>query len=282
MTLLDGKILSEKFLSTLKKDIVKLDNDLRLDVILIGNDYGSQKYVKMKHKTSLDVGLKSTIHHFPEDVNEQEVLDLIKRLNKDSDVTGFMVQLPLPKQLNRSTILEAIDYRKDVDGLTAYNLGRIFQNKEYLVPATPMGIITLLDEYNIAIEGKSVAVIGRSPIVGTPMAGLLINRNATVTVCHSKTKNIVDITKKSDIIISATGSPKLIKPNWVKNGAVVIDAGIAKDVETGKLVGDVDFDSVQKKTSFITPVPGGVGPMTIMSLISNTYEAFKKSKTDEQ
>lgn len=279
MTLLNGSIISKKILSKLKKDIAKLDTDLRLDVILIGNNYGSQKYVKMKQKAALDIGIKSTVHRFPESATNQEILSLIKQLNNDSNVTGFMIQLPLPKQFNRNAILEAIDYKKDVDGLTSHNLGLIFQNNEYLIPATPMGILTLLNEYGITLEGKTVAVIGRSSIVGTPMDGLLTNRNATVTVCHSKTINIKEITKRSDIIISATGTPHLVTADWVKENAIVIDAGIAKDPKSGKLTGDVDFEEVKNKASFITPVPGGVGPMTIASLISNTYESFKKKQT---
>lgn len=279
MTLLNGSIISKKILSKLKKDIAKLDTDLRLDVILIGNNYGSQKYVKMKQKAALDIGIKSTVHRFPESATNQEILSLIKQLNNDSNVTGFMIQLPLPKQFNRNAILEAIDYKKDVDGLTSHNLGLIFQNNEYLIPATPMGILTLLNEYGITLEGKTVAVIGRSSIVGTPMAGLLTNRNATVTVCHSKTINIKEITKRSDIIISATGTPHLVTADWVKENAIVIDAGITKDPKSGKLTGDVDFEEVKNKASFITPVPGGVGPMTIASLISNTYESFKKKQT---
>ena len=245
-----------------------------LSVILVGEDSASSVYVKNKDKKANYVGFNSSVYKLPETTTKDELLALIEKLNKDDAVDGILLQLPLPKHLNPSDFLDKIDPKKDVDGFHPVNSGRLLNNeKPYAVPCTPKGIIRLLEEYNIQIEGKNAVVIGRSNIVGKPVSMLLLNKNATVTVAHSKTKNLSEITKKADILISATGHAGMVTADMVKKGAAVIDVGIIRGND-GKLRGDADFDTVKDIAGAITPVPGGVGPMTIAMLITNTLELY--------
>jgi methylenetetrahydrofolate dehydrogenase (NADP+)/methenyltetrahydrofolate cyclohydrolase len=283
MTILDGKQVSEEILEKLKKEISKEINEgnriPRLDIIIVGDDYGSQKYVSMKEKRGKEIGIKIVIHKFEDDVEDSTIIDLIKKLNNDSLVDGIMVQLPLPKlskTFNSKEILENIDISKDVDGLTYASLGAVWIERESTGAATPTGIIKLLDEYDIDLTGKNAVVVGRSKIVGLPLAGMFSRRDATVTVAHSKSEHLQKICKRADILAVGIGKPKYINRDYVKEGAVVIDIGINRDYE-GNLVGDIDFEDVKEKCSYITPVPGGVGPMTIASLFSNLFKLYKRN-----
>ncbi len=246
-----------------------------LAVILVGNDPASAVYVRNKHKGCLDVGMNSYQIEYPEETTEAELLSKIKELNEDENVHGILVQLPLPKHINEDNIINAISPLKDVDAFHPENVGKILIGKYDFLPCTPAGVMELLAFYNIDIEGKECVVLGRSNIVGKPMALLLLAKNGTVTVCHSRTKNLSDITRRADILVVAIGKPDFVKSDMVKEGAVVIDVGINRKAD-GKLTGDVDFDAVKEKASFITPVPGGVGPMTITMLLSNTLTAAEK------
>ncbi|MGR9105872.1 MAG: bifunctional methylenetetrahydrofolate dehydrogenase/methenyltetrahydrofolate cyclohydrolase FolD [Gammaproteobacteria bacterium] len=270
--ILDGKRLAEKMIAQCKQTCPGFKPGLA--VILVGNDLASRIYVGNKKKMAEKAGIHSLIIELPENAEQEEVLKKVQECNDDPAIHGFIVQLPLPAHLNETKILEAIDPAKDVDGFHAYNLGRLFQSKDYemLPPATPAGIIQLLEEYGIEVEGKEVVVVGRSNIVGKPVSVMLLNRNATVTVCHSRTKNLAYHTSRADILIVSVGKAGTITEEMVRDGAVVIDVGINRS-EDGRLVGDVDFESVSKKAGYITPVPGGVGPMTIASLIANTVRA---------
>ncbi len=275
--ILDGKKLREKIFEELKIKIDSMPVKPSLAVILAGNDPSSIIYVNNKKKCAEKLGINSLVINYPADVTEAEVLKKIQELNNNENITAILVQLPLPKHINKSRILNAIAPEKDVDGLTTYNSGKLFSGeKPYVYPCTPKGILLLLDEYKIEPEGKHAVVIGRSNLVGKPVAQMLLNRNATVTMCHSKTKNLSDITKTADILISAVGK-KVVGENMLKNNCVVIDVGIFRD-ETGKISGDVDFETVSKTASYITPVPGGVGPMTIASLMLNTVELAEHRK----
>ena len=275
--ILDGKKLREKIFEELKIKIDSMPVKPSLAVILAGNDPSSIIYVNNKKKCAEKLGINSLVINYPADVTEAEVLKKIQELNNNENITAILVQLPLPKHINKSRILNAIAPEKDVDGLTTYNSGKLFSGeKAYVYPCTPKGILLLLDEYKIEPEGKHAVVIGRSNLVGKPVAQMLLNRNATVTMCHSKTKNLSDITKTADILISAVGK-KVVGENMLKNNCVVIDVGIFRD-ETGKISGDVDFETVSKTASYITPVPGGVGPMTIASLMLNTVELAEHRK----
>ncbi len=274
--LLDGREASKALLEALKTKIKKLDP--KLVVVQIGNDPASSSYIKQKFKSCEAVGMRSEHKHLPEKTTLKELMELIDALNKDSDVTGFIVQLPLPSPLQKSVpeFIRAIDPMKDVDGFGAYNLGKMFLSTEFehLPPATPGGIIALLEHYKIDPTGKHVVVVGRSNIVGKPIAVMLLNRDATVTVAHSKTNDLASITAQADILIAAVGKPKMITADMVKEGVVVVDVGM-NQTENG-LVGDVDFENVSKKASAITPVPGGVGPMTVASLIKNCVQAKER------
>lgn len=281
MTILDGKQTALKISEKIQKDIqeyLNLDKRVpQLDILLVGNDFGSQKYVQMKSKKAQELGIQCNVHTFEESVQESELIQLVEDLNKDTNVDGVMVQLPLPKQINESNILEKISPLKDVDGLTSVNLGKLFKNDpSAIAPATAKGILELLKEYRIEIDGKRAVVIGRSDIVGLPVAALLQNENATVTVCHSHTPNLKAACNMADILIVGIGKPEYIDREYIKEGAVVIDVGTNKN-EEGKLVGDVNFESVKDTVSYITPVPGGVGPMTIVCLLSNLIDAYKKN-----
>lgn len=276
--IINGKEIAENILNNIKKEVESYDVKPTLAVIIVGNDPASKVYVKNKIKKSEFLGFNSILKELPENTTKEELLDVIKNLNEDKNVNGILLQLPLPKGLDEKDFLDEISPIKDVDGFTTYNSGKLFKGeKPYAVACTPKGIIKLLETKNINLEGKLAVVIGRSNIVGKPIAALLLQKNATVIQAHSKTKNLPEILKLADVIISATGKEEFIKGDMVKEGAVIIDVGITRN-KNGKLTGDVDFKSVNKKVSYITPVPGGVGPMTIASLMENTLELYKLQK----
>ena len=273
MIILDGKALSQKVLEKVKERVSKLEKQPHLVVILVGNDTASQLYVNNKRKAAEKVGIKSTVIELTADTTEEKLLKIIDDLNNDNEVTGILVQLPLPKHIDRNKIVMAISPKKDVDGFTPENVGKLAIGLEpYFYPATPQGILMLLDEYNIDIEGKNAVVIGRSNIVGKPMAQMLLKRNATVTTCHSHTKDIEDKIKTADILISAVGK-KIVRCKMVKKNSCIVDVGIFRD-SNGKLTGDVDFDFVAPSCGYISPVPSGVGPMTIASLMYNASKIY--------
>ena len=288
MQLIDGKAVAaaikEEIAAEVKSIMANGGKQPHLAAVLVGHDGGSETYVKNKVLACEQCGFKSTLIRFEDDITEEELLNCVKQLNEDSDVDGFIVQLPLPKHINEQRIIEAIDYRKDVDGFHPINVGRMSIGLPCFISATPLGIITLLQRYNIQTSGKRCVVLGRSNIVGKPMAQLMLQKeygDSTVTVCHSRTKNIEEICREADIIIAAIGIPSFVKENMVKEGAVVIDVGTTRVPDATRksgfrLTGDVDFENVSAKCSFITPVPGGVGPMTICSLMKNTLIAGKK------
>ncbi len=277
--IINGKIVSENILSELKREITEFKSACGktpgLAVILVGDNPASKVYVRNKHKACLDAGINSLEIEYPEDVSEEELLKKIDELNLDSGVNGILVQLPLPRHIDEEKVISRISPMKDVDAFHPVNVGKIMIGNYNFLPCTPAGIIALLDYYGIEIEGKRCAVIGRSNIVGKPMALLLTERNGTVTLCHSKTKNLSEICLQSDIIVVAIGKAGFLTADMVKDGAVIIDVGINR-LPNGKLCGDVAFNEVSKKASYITPVPGGVGPMTIAMLLKNTFTAAKK------
>ena len=273
--ILDGKKLRDKIFESLKAELDKMSEKPTLAVILVGENPASQIYVRNKKKTAEKLGINSLSIEYPADISEKELLSKIQELNNDKNITAILVQLPLPEHINKNKIIDAILPQKDVDGLTPYNLGKLFSGEEpYVYPCTPKGILLLLDEYNIELDGKNVVVVGRSNLVGKPVAQMLLKRNATVTMCHSHTKNLSEITKTADIVVSA-GGKNVIGEKMLKSNCVVIDVGIFRD-ENGKISGDVDFENVSKISAYISPVPGGVGPMTIASLMLNTVELAKK------
>ncbi len=281
MKILDGKQTSLKISENIRNEIGGyLESGKRaprLDILLVGDDFGSQKYVEMKSKKAQELGIQCEVHRFKEDIQEEELVRLIEEVNGNGEIDGVMVQLPLPKHLNEKNILETILPTKDVDGLTSVNLGKLFKNDpSAIAPATAKGILELLKEYEIDIDGKSAVVIGRSDIVGLPTAAILQNENATVTVCHSHTKDLKEVCKRADILVVGIGKAEYIDMEYVKEGCVVIDVGTNKN-EEGKLIGDVDFENVKDIVEYITPVPGGVGPMTISCLLSNLLDAYKKN-----
>ena len=277
--LIDGKLVSEKTRENIKSEVERLKNEFNktpgLAVIVVGDDPASAVYVRNKHKACLAVGMNSYQIEFPASITQYELICKIEELNADPSVDGILVQLPLPAHISEVAVTKAISPEKDVDAFHSENVGKIMIGKYDFLPCTPAGIVRLLDFYNISVEGKSCVVIGRSNIVGKPMALLLLERNGTVTVCHSKTKNLKEITKAADIIIVAIGKPRFLTADMVKPGAVIVDVGINRG-DDGKLVGDVDFAAVSDIASYITPVPGGVGPMTITMLLENTLTAAKK------
>lgn len=278
MVLLDGKILSAKIKEEVKVEVTQIVKEKNitpgLAVILVGNDAASATYVASKAKACKDAGIYSVVHEMPESITQEELLETINMMNNNPKLDGILVQLPLPKHIDTTTVLEAINPLKDVDGFHPYNVGRMVSNLDSFLPATPFGVMRMFEEHNIELSGKDVVVIGSSDIVGKPMASLLINRKATVTVCNSRTKDLKAHTSKADIVIIAVGVPYLLKEDMVKDGAIVIDVGINR-LDTGKLVGDADFEGLKNKCSFLTPVPGGVGPMTIAMLLKNTIKAAK-------
>ena len=273
--ILDGKKLREKLLENLKTELEGFSTKPTLVVILVGENPASQIYVNNKKKTAEKLGINSEVINYPPNVSEKELLAKIEELNNDKSVTAILVQLPLPEHISKENVMNAILPEKDVDGFTPYNFGKLFSGEVPTVyPCTPKGILLLLDEYGINIEGEHVVIVGRSNIVGRPLSQMILNRNATVTICHSKTKNLTDIIKTADILISAVGK-NIIEGKMLKSDCVVVDVGIFKDAN-GKTRGDVDFESSSKVASYISPVPGGVGPMTIASLMLNTVELFEK------
>lgn len=278
MILIDGKAAAQKIYDGIKQETERLSEKPTIAVIIVGNDPASKIYVGRKHKKALEAGINSMVIEFDENISQERLESKIEELNKDETVNAILVQMPLPKHLDTYRVIEKILPVKDVDGFHPENVGKINIGIEaYAYPCTPYGVMQLLEEYNINPEGKNAVIIGRSNIVGKPLASMLLAKNATVTVCHSKTQNIEKIASTADILVVATGKPKFVKANWVKDGAVVVDVGISKDND-GKICGDVDFEEVAPKTSFITPVPGGVGQMTIAMLLKNTLRLYKLQK----
>jgi len=277
-SIIDGKKIAEDRILEIKSNIEKLKKDHNLipglAVVLVGDDPASRTYVNSKEKKCKEVGIYSEVHRLPESITELELLKIVEDLNNNEKIHGILVQLPLPKHINEDTINEHISYEKDVDGFHPVNIGNLQLKRPSFVPCTPKGIIELIKSTGTTIQGKNAVVVGRSNIVGLPTSMLLLNENATVTICHSKTQNLKDTILKADIIVSATGIAGLITGDMVKQDAVVIDAGIIRVGDT--MVGDVLYDDVLQKAGFITPVPGGVGPMTIAMLMQNTYEAALK------
>ena len=279
--IIDGKKIAAELREELKKKITKFKSTYRsvpgLTVILIGEDPASKIYVKNKQKYAKDIGINSEVIKYPDSVDEKIVLEKISELNKDKKISGILVQLPLPKHINKKKIIDAILPEKDVDGFHPVNVGNLSSGYEGKVPCTPLGCILLLREVEKDLKGKHAVIIGRSNLNGKPMAQLLLKENCTVTITHSKTKDLKNECKRADIIVAAVGQPKLVKGDWVKKGAIVIDVGINKTANG--LEGDVDFEEVSKVAKAITPVPGGVGPMTIACLLSNTIECFKRANS---
>lgn len=274
--IMDGKALAKKIREKIKEEVDKLKEKNifpKLAVIMVGEDPASKVYVRNKSKACNDVGIEYEEFLLNENTTMEELLNLIKKLNERKDVHGILLQSPIPKPLDIYTAFETIDFRKDVDGFHPINIGRLALNRQTFISCTPHGVMKLLEEYNINLEGANVVILGRSNIVGKPLAQCLLNKDATVTICHSKTKNVGEITKNADIVISAIGKARFVSSDMIKENAVVIDVGINR-LETG-LVGDVDFENVSKKASYITPVPGGVGPMTIAMLLHNVVIAAK-------
>lgn len=276
--IIDGKELSKKLKEQMKDRVAQMRQQgivPKLVVVLVGNNSASEVYVRNKHKACGEVGIESEVIKMPEETTQQELLDVVRGLNEDRTVDGILVQLPLPGQINEKVVLRSILPEKDVDGFHPVNVGLLSIGDDCYAPATPSGIIAMFKEYGIEIAGKHCVIIGRSNIVGKPMAALLLRHNATVTVCHSKTQNLGELTRQADIVIVATGHRHTLTADMVKEGAVVIDVGMNRN-ELGKLCGDVDFEEVKEKASFITPVPGGVGPMTITELLENTILAAQR------
>lgn len=279
MMLLSGKEVKLELLEELKSKLVELDRELGLTVIQVGDDAASGVYVRQKYKMATSLGYRFNHIKLDDDISEEELLEIIDKLNNDVLVDGILVQMPIPKRLDAKRIQNAILPDKDVDGLTDINMGKLSHNDFALVSCTPMGIIDLLKYYNIPIVGKNVVIVGRSLLVGRPLASLMVNNDATVTLCHSKTENLSFYTRNADILVVAIGIPKFITKDMIKEGAIIIDVGINR-LDDNSLCGDVDFDDVKDKAFAITPVPGGVGQMTVAELAVNTYKAhiLRKSK----
>ena len=275
--ILDGKELSKKIREQLKVEVDELKQKgiiPKLAVIMVGDNSASQVYVRNKSKACEKTGIEFEEFIFDENITEQELLDTIEKLNKDESIHGILVQSPVPRHIDANKAFGTISPEKDVDGFHPINVGNLCIGKDCFISCTPFGIVRILEEYNIETEGKEAVILGRSNIVGKPMIQCMLNKNATVTVCHSKTKNIEEITKRADILIAAIGKERFVKKDMVKDGAVIIDVGINR-LEDGSIVGDVDFENVSDKASYITPVPGGVGPMTIAMLLNNVVKAAK-------
>ncbi len=278
MQIIDGKALAQEIQESVAQEVRNLKESYNivpgLAVILVGDDPASHAYVKMKAKACEKVGFYSITHNMPDTISQEEIIGTIEMINQNPRIDGILVQLPLPEHIDTDSILEVIDPAKDVDGFHPYNVGRLVTNLDGFVPCTPLGVMKMFEKYEIELEGKDVCVVGASNIVGKPMAALLLNANATVTVTHIYTKDLASHTKKADIVIVGVGVPGLIKADMVKDSAVLIDIGINR-LDDGRLVGDADFEALKDKCSYITPVPGGVGPMTIAMLLSNTLKAAK-------
>lgn len=276
--IIDGKEVAASVRESIKKEVEVLEKDGKktgLAVIIVGNNPASRVYVNNKKKGCAEVGMESFEYALPEETTTDELLELVEKLNNDTAVDGILCQLPLPKQIDEKKVLNAIAPNKDVDAFHPVNTGHIMIGDHSFLPCTPAGIMEMLKYYNISVEGKECVVIGRSNIVGKPMAMLLLGQNGTVTICHSRTKNLKEVTRRADILVAAVGKAYFVTEDMVKDGAVVIDVGMNRNAD-GKLCGDVDFEAVKDKCSFITPVPGGVGPMTITMLLKNTLTASKE------
>lgn len=276
--LIDGKKIAGELRTEIAGQVEAVKQEIgrvpKLCVLLVGNDYGSSIYVRNKEKACHEVGMASEVFRLPEETTEQEVIGLVNQLNGDDTVDGILVQLPLPGHICEANVVESVDWKKDVDGLQVISSGRLLQGLDTFLPCTPHGIIQMLDKTGIPIAGKRAVVIGRSNIVGKPVSLLLLQRNATVTICHSRTKNLADITRQADILVSAVGRVHMVTADMVKPGAAVIDVGMNRG-EDGKVTGDVDFAAVSTVAGYITPVPGGVGPMTITMLLYNTLRGAR-------
>ena len=275
MQIMDGKALSKKLFEQMKQKVAGFSSKPGLTVILVGDDPASAVYVKNKHLACETVGIQSHVLKLHAETQKNELIQTILELNSNPNVHGILIQLPLPKHLPTEEILAYVSETKDVDAFHTLNAGKLFRGLHGILPCTPKGIIRLLKEYQVEISGKNAVVIGRSNIVGKPVAMLLLQENATVTICHSQTPSIEGVTRQADILIAAVGRPEMVKASWIKDGACVVDVGMNRNA-AGKLVGDVAYDGVSRKASFITPVPGGVGPMTIAMLLENTIEAFQQ------
>ena len=278
--ILDGKAVSQRVKNSLKEETEKFVEKYGikpgLAVVIVGDDPASRVYVNSKKKACAEIGYYSEEHALPESTTEDELLSLVEKLNGDEKIHGILVQLPLPKHIDEEKIINAINPKKDVDAFHPVNVGKIMIGNFDFLPCTPAGVMELINEAGIDLTGKNCVVVGRSNIVGKPQAMLLLHKNATVTICHSKTKNIKEITKNADVLVAAVGRAQMFDGDYIKDGAVVIDVGMNR-LENKKLVGDVDFESAEKKASYITPVPGGVGPMTIAMLMKNTLTAAKNA-----
>ena len=284
MQIIDGKLVARETRAQIANEVAELKakglkREIGLAVIFVGNNPASEVYVRNKIKACEEVGIKSYLCKLPEESTFEDVANTIKQLNENPDVSGMILQLPIPKHLDENKLIDLIAPEKDVDGCTAAQKGLLWTGRDSLIACTPYGVMKLLDFYSIPLEGKNAVVVGRSNLVGKPMAQLLLDRNCTVTLCHSRTKNLKDITSQADIVVVAIGKAKFLKADMVREGAVVIDVGMDRD-ENGRLCGDVDFESVSPKCSYITPVPGGVGPMTVTMLIANTLQTYKNSCND--
>jgi methylenetetrahydrofolate dehydrogenase (NADP+) / methenyltetrahydrofolate cyclohydrolase len=277
MNIIDGKKIAQDLRNDIAKKVGKLDRAPGLAVILIGDDPASAIYVRNKGNACKEVGFYSEKINKPADITQQALLNEVERLNNDDKIDGILVQLPLPAHLDANLVIETISPEKDVDGFHSENIGKLMQNKAYLRPCTPKGVMTMLATTGIDLVGKDCVVVGASNIVGRPMAMELLNARATVTICNSKTSDLSGKLQRADVIVIAVGIPQLVQGDWVKKGAVVIDVGINR-LDSGKLVGDVDFDAATKNASWMTPVPGGVGPMTIATLLENTLTAYENRK----
>ncbi|MBC1483882.1 bifunctional methylenetetrahydrofolate dehydrogenase/methenyltetrahydrofolate cyclohydrolase FolD [Listeria immobilis] len=276
--MIDGKKLAKEIQENVTSEVAelaKIGKKPGLAVVLVGDNQASRTYVRNKQKRTEEAGMKSVLIELPETVSEERLLEVVEELNTDDTIHGILVQLPLPKHISEEKVIDTISYDKDVDGFHPVNVGNLFIGKDSFVPCTPAGIVELIKSTGTLIEGKRAVVIGRSNIVGKPVAQLLLNENATVTIAHSRTKDLPEVAKEADILVVATGLAKFVKKNYIKPGAVVIDVGMDRD-ENNKLCGDVDFNDVVDVAGFITPVPGGVGPMTITMLLANTLKAAKR------
>ncbi|EJK1201828.1 bifunctional methylenetetrahydrofolate dehydrogenase/methenyltetrahydrofolate cyclohydrolase FolD [Listeria monocytogenes] len=276
--IIDGKKLAKEIQEKVTREVAELVKEGKqpgLAVVLVGDNQASRTYVRNKQKRTEEAGMKSVLIELPENVTEEKLLSVVEELNEDKTIHGILVQLPLPEHISEEKVIDTISFDKDVDGFHPVNVGNLFIGKDSFVPCTPAGIIELIKSTGTQIEGKRAVVIGRSNIVGKPVAQLLLNENATVTIAHSRTKDLPQVAKEADILVVATGLSKFVKKDYIKPGAIVIDVGMDRD-ENNKLCGDVDFDDVVEEAGFITPVPGGVGPMTITMLLANTLKAAKR------
>ncbi len=281
--IIDGKELAKKIRKDLKEKcdgLKKRGLNPKLAVIMVGENSASKVYVRNKSKACDEVGIEYQEYFLEEDTTQEQLMDLIKRLNEDKTVNGILLQSPIPRNLDINLAFKTISFRKDVDGFTPSSIGKLTMGEDTFISCTPYGVVKMIEEYNIDLTGKSVVILGRSNIVGKPLIQCCLAKDATVTVCHSKTKNIEEYTKKADVIISAIGKPKFVTKDMVKEGAVVIDVGINRTDE-GKIVGDVDFENVEKVAGYITPVPGGVGPMTIAMLMNNVIKATEEQNVEK-